>query len=368
MFQQKQMKDLFFDSFREVHSIESALPTGTSPRNEGFYFPAEWCEHEATLMAFPTPQNWPIDDIRHARADWAKVARAIATFEPVVMIANEGEGAIARSMLPSEVEVIELPINDAWMRDTGPLFLVDGKGGLCAASFGFNSWGEKFLPWNNDAALKGRVCGGMGIAEYVSELILEGGAITVDGDGTLITTESVLLNANRNPSWSVTQIEVELSTMLGVDKVIWLAESTVPDPYTDGHVDGICAFVAPGRVLLHMTADASDPNHAVCVAARDRLRAARDSAGRALEIIELPLAKSHAHINFYLPNGGVVVPISGTASEDDAALGVLRDVYPDRKVVGVKWHPLGLSAGGGGVHCVTQQVPARVSPARVSTA
>lgn len=333
-----------------------AATTLTTPRADGFHMPAEWSPHAGALMAFPTPQNWH-EDTRHARSDWTQIAHVIAEFEPVVMVANEGEGALARAMLSAAIDVVELPLNDAWTRDTGPQFLVDGRGGLRAANFGFNSWGGKFAPWDADAALKGRVCAAMGVAAYASGLVLEGGAITVDGEGTLITTERVLLNANRNPGWTRARIEAELGAMLGVDAVIWLADGTLPDPFTDGHVDGICAFVSPGKVLLHMTVDASDPNYAVCVEARHRLRSARDAAGRALEVIELPLGRSHSHINYYLPNGGVVVPLSGVASEDDPALGVLRELYPDRRVVGVSRHPCGLDGSGGGVHCITQQVP-----------
>ena len=162
-----------------------ALTTLTTARADGFYMPAEWSAHAGALMAFPTPQNWS-DDVVHARADWTKIAQVIAEFEPVVMLANEGEGAIARAMLSAAIEVIEIPINDVWTRDTGPQFLVDGQGGLRAASFGFNGWGQKLPPWDADAALKGRLCAAMSVAEYVSALILEGGAITIDGAGTLI--------------------------------------------------------------------------------------------------------------------------------------------------------------------------------------
>jgi agmatine deiminase len=326
-----------------------------------FSLPAEWAPHAGCLMAFPTAQNWEgcydgrCDWLDQARTDWAAVANTIVGFEPVTMICNEGEADAARALLSGDIELVELPINDAWTRDTGPLLLTGAKGGRRAACFTFNGWGSKYVPWDDDAALKERWCDQMHIPTRTSDLVLEGGAITVDGEGTLITTESVLLNTNRNPHWNKRQIEDELAAMLGISQVIWLAQGTVPDPITDGHVDGICAFVAPGVVMLHTTDDRSDPNHAICEEARERLTAAKDAAGRKLEIIELPLGTTIAHINFYLPNGGVVVPLSGIAAEDDAALAVIRDTFPDREVTGIV--APGLAEGGGGVHCITQQIP-----------
>ncbi len=323
--------------------------------------PAEWEPHAGCVMLFPTPQNWQgcwegrCDWIDLARQEWAAVADAVSAFEPVLLVANTGEGALARSLVSGDVEVVELPINDAWSRDVGPLVQVDDRGGRRVAGVRFNSWGEKYTPYDDDAAFAARIAERMDLRYVVNELVLEGGAISVDGAGTLLTTEQCLLHTNRNPGLSKADVEAALAEALGIRKVVWLGEGLVPDPITDGHVDGLAIFVAPGVVMLHTTDDTSDPNHRICEDARTRLSEATDADGRPFEIVELPLGRSVTHINFYLPDGGVVVPLEDDPVTDDAALAVIRNTFPDRTVVGVGGTVI--AEGGGGVHCITMQIP-----------
>ncbi|MDP2317084.1 MAG: agmatine deiminase family protein [Pseudomonadota bacterium] len=349
--------------FASAGTLVGCGPTATVPLAPArrWRLPAEWEPHERCVMVFPTAQNWAgcwdgrCDWLDLARAEWAAVANAVAAFEPVLLFANEGEGALARALVSADIEVVEVPVNDAWARDIGPLVQVDDLGGRRVAGVRFNSWGEKFSPYDDDAAFAARVADRFDLRYLTHDLVLEGGAISVDGEGTLLTTERCLLNTNRNPGMSKADVEAALNDALGITTVIWLEEGVVPDPITDGHVDGIAVFVAPGVVMMHTSDDPSAPNYAICASARERLLAATDAAGRALEIIELPLGPNVTHVNFYLPNGGVLVPLEGDAAVDDVALGILRDAFPDREVVGLTGTVM--AEGGGGVHCITMQVP-----------
>lgn len=327
------------------------------PAADRFRLPAEWEEHEYTIMAFPPPQNWkafgiPLQDVY---GQWADVANTIAEYEPVLMACRRQEKNIARRLLSQDIELFEVPLNDGWSRDSGPIFLVNGKGERRVAGFTFNGWGAKFPPYRDDSLLKARLCRQLDTAMYPIDMVLEGGAIAVDGEGTLITTEQCLLNGNRN-SASKAEIEKLLSRSLGTKKTIWLGKGLVPDPVTDGHIDGILAYASPGVVLLHTTRDTSDPNYKICQDAKRRLKEARDAKGRRLEIVEIPLTSQElCHMNFYICNGSVIVPTTGRPHEDNEPLAILRDVFPKHEVIGVDGTVLG--AGGGGIHCITQQVP-----------
>ena len=327
--------------------------------------PAEWEPHERCLMAWPTRQRTDLwgSTFEEAMDEYGAAANAVAGFEPVTMFVAPGEAAGARARLASEVEIAELPIDDSWTRDSGPIFVRDGDGRRAGVDFRFNSWGERYLPYDKDAASAAAALERLGFPRIPSDLVLEGGAITVDGEGTLITTEQCVLNANRNPDWSRAQVEDELRARLGADTVIWL-------PYgsklgvTDGHVDGVCVFARPGTVLLRMPGDPDDPDYERMRENRRVLQAARDARGRALEIVELPhhpvaevdgVTARVRSINFYVANGGIVVPQAGHPL-DAPALEQLAEIFPDREVVGVPARVIGY--GGGGVHCITQQVPA----------
>jgi agmatine deiminase len=202
--------------------------------------------------------------MERARSDYAAVANAVAAFEPVTMIANPGEdAALARTAGGEGVEIVELALDDSWLRDSGPIYSYGDDGRRFAVHFGFNAWGEKFPPWDRDAAVGGLIASYLGDPVVPSEMILEGGSILLDGAGTLLTTEQCLLNPNRNPSLSREQIEAELEVRLGAERFLWLGDGLVEDRDTDGHVDLIAAFVSPGRVLLQTVPD-DNPNFARC--------------------------------------------------------------------------------------------------------
>ncbi len=326
------------------------------PADAGFSFPAEWVPHERTLMQFLPAQNWPRRDVAAAREEWAKVANAVAAFEPVTMAVQPQDKAAAKQLLSGEIELIEFPMNDGWSRDSGPMVLRNAAGERCVAGFTFNGWGGKFPPYDDDALAKAHFAKHLGMALHPVDLVLEGGAVALDGEGTLITTEQCLLNPNRNPGKSKAEVEAALKAWLGVERVIWLPEGLTPDPITDGHIDGMAAFAAPGLLLLHVTDDRGDPNHAITARAKEILQGAPDARGRRFEIVEIPLTSWDVlHMNFYLCNGAVIVPVAGRASEDDLPIGILREVFRGRRVIGVTGRII--AKGGGGIHCITQQVP-----------
>ena len=321
--------------------------------------PAEWEPHERTLMAWPCREELWGALLEDARRDHAACASAVAAFEPVTMVANPGEqAAAARAACAGEVEVLELAIDDSWLRDSGPIFTRGADGARVGVHFGFNAWGERFSPWTADEAAGGALAERYGDAVVRAPFVLEGGSITVDGEGTLITTEECLLNPNRNPSLSREQIEDGLREHLGAETTVWLGKGLSEDRDTDGHVDLIAAFTRPGEVLLQSGPPGTEDEERM-EDNRERLEAAGLIVRRLgplphVELAGEPVAVSH--MNFYLCNGGVVVPTTGQAS-DAEALETIAAAYPGREVVGVSGAVL--AYGGGGPHCVTQQVPAR---------
>ncbi len=320
---------------------------------------AESEAHERTLMGWPCRRELWAEQIDQARADYATVARAIAAFEPVTMIANPGEDAAqARARCGDGVEVVELPLDDSWLRDCGPIYVRGDSGRRVAVHFGFNAWGEKFSPWDRDAAVGALIARRLGDDVVSAPMILEGGSILSDGAGTLLTTEQCLLHPSRNPSMSRLEIEQTLRSYLGVERVVWLGHGLLEDRDTDGHVDLIAAFTGPGRVLLQMV-DADNPNHDQCLENRRRL----NQAG--IEVSELPYLPyasvagetvAVSYLNLYVCNGAVIVGVCGDAN-DEAALRIIGDAYPEREIVPVPGAIL--AYGGGGPHCITQQVPTR---------
>jgi agmatine deiminase len=323
--------------------------------------PAEWAPHERTLMAWPTRARAPmwLQNLERARAVHAEVANAIGAFEPVLMVVAPEDAGSARERCGEAVELVELPIDDSWFRDSGPVFVLDGTGRRAGVDFAFNAWGEKFTPYDSDAEVARRLLEHMGEERIdARDLVLEGGSIAVDGEGWLITTEQCLLDPTRNPQLSRDEIARRLQDTLGVHTVIWLGQGLVEDVDTDGHIDNICAFVAPGRVLLQTVVDEANPNWEHT---RDNAARLRDAG---LEVIELPLLPYVEHdgpptvvpyTNYYVCNGAVIVPVAGHES-DPEALSLLGGLYPGREIVAVPGETLAL--GGGGVHCITQQVPA----------
>ena len=333
----------------------------TSPRADGLRAPARGERHERTLVAWPTER--PIWGAHRARAvaEYRALIEAIARFEPVTVIADPALAGEARRACGgcAGVDVLELPIDDAWIRDSGPIYVVDDAGGVALVQLRFNSWGEKYLPYDDDARLPERLAALQGMRRYESPLVMEGGGFTVDGEGTLITTESVVLNPNRNPGWTRAECEHALREATGAERVVWLEHGLVEDRDTDGHSDNVVQFVAPGRVIAQVAPDRSNPNWGPLRENAARLRAAR------LEVIELPQlpytepidGQRYAvpYVNFYPVNGAVIVPRLGAPGEDDA-YATLAAALPGRELVGVP--SAMLAYGGGGVGCVTQHVPA----------
>jgi agmatine deiminase len=325
--------------------------------------PAEWEPHDRCLMAWPTRADLWGAHVEQAKREYAETADAIASFEPVTMVTAPGQAAEVRRACSASVEVVELPIDDSWLRDSGPIFIVDDAGGRRGVDFRFNSWGERFTPFDKDAAVTTAILSTLDIPRADSTMVLEGGSITLDGEGTLITTEQCLLNPNRNPGMSRVDIEVELRRTLGVTRIIWLRWGGHEDEHTDGHVDGVCTYVRPGVVIAQTCEDAANPNFPLMAENLEILRAARDAKDRPLEIIDVPFLPYFmldgqelvsSYPNFYIANGAVIVPTADHPL-DTEALSVIRKAFPDREVVGVSSRVI--AYGGGGTHCITQQVP-----------
>lgn len=338
----------------------SRTVTDRTPREDGLRMPAEWTPHQATLMAWPTRRSLWGELFEPAQRDYATVANAIAEVEPVVMVADPATVADARKLLRTDVEILPVPIDDSWIRDSGPIFVTDGSNGLALVHFGFNSWGERFVPYDQDQRMPEAVAAHLGIRRYVAPMILEGGSITVDGRGTLVTTASCNLNPNRNPTMSRAEIDEVLSDYLGADVVVWMPTGWSKSRDTDGHVDGIAMFTAPGRVLLLAPDDPTDPDHDLGRANAAVVEAARDASGASIEVIAFdPGAPVDVpYLNVYLANGVAIVPVGGTP-EDEVALAAIGEALPDREVVPVPGTVL--HEGGGGPHCITQQVPAGIA-------
>jgi agmatine deiminase len=320
-------------------------------------WPAEWEPHERTLMGWPCRRELWGETLERARHDYAVVANAIARFEPVTMIANRGgDAADARAACDPGVEIAEFGLDDSWLRDCGPIYVRGAGDRREAVHFRFNAWGEKFTPWDRDAAVGGLIAQSLGDPVTASQLVLEGGSIAGDGEGTLLTTEQCLLHPSRNPGWARERIEYELRTRLGTERIVWLGQGLIEDRDTDGHVDLIAAFTGPGRALLQ-SAPEDSPDHAAMSANRWRAEAA------GIEVVEMPflghveVAGERAvasYLNLYVCNGAVIVPVFDLP-EDGSALALIKEAFPDREVVAVPGAVL--AYGGGGPHCITQQVP-----------
>lgn len=336
-----------------------------SPRDLGLRMPAEWSPHAACWMAWPNRRDlWrgAVHGVQHA---FVAVAQAISEFEPVYMIADPAVVDDAQHACGSHVRVVPMEIDDAWLRDTGPTFLTAADGSVAGTAWRFNAWGGKTPRYADDAHVAERILAGVEVPAYHSSLVLEGGAIHTDGAGTIITTESVVLNQNRNPGISKAEAEQELCRALGARKVIWLPgdlESAVVD-ITDGHIDGLVVFVRPGVVLFESNPVATGAAARMSAENRRALELATDAEGRRLEIIAIDDAHEaqtehelfcRSYVNFYIANGGIVMPRYGTDG-DRRARDVIAAAFPGHRIVQVDIHAI--AAGGGGIHCITQQQP-----------
>ncbi len=338
-----------------------------SPDQLGFRMPAEWEPHARAWMCWPTDRCIWKGHEAVVPGDYARVANAIAAFEPLIMLVQPRSYEEARALLSPSVEVAKLNIDDSWFRDTGPVFLVNGQGEKAAALFTFNAWGERFLPYKDDALAGLRVLEAEGVPYVTSPLVMEGGGILTDGEGTLIVAESNVLNANRNPGWTKAEAGAEFKRVLGVEKIIWVPG----DPYdnaTDGHIDLIASFARPGLLVVGCPGDGSDARSKVMRENRRVLELETDARGRRFDILDIPELDEgeatgaslfcRAYVNYYIANGGVVIPAYGSP-QDSVAAEVVARAHPDRRVVQVDVGRIPF--GGGGIHCITQQEPAGVA-------
>ena len=327
--------------------------------------PPEWAPQARCWMAWPCREDLWGDRLSAVRQAYAEVAKEISRFEPVTMIANPQDVAEVSLSCGPGVSCLSLAHDDSWTRDSGPTFVVDGKSGVAGIDWVFNAWGGKYQPYGEDAQIARRILAQLELPCYPAPLVMEGGAIHVDGEGTLLTTEQCLLNENRNPELGRDEIEGLLRSHLGIETVIWLSGDPLDDE-TDGHVDNLACFLAPGVVLAQHPGPESAPNHAALAENLRRLREARDARGRALEVVEMPQPQTSledhrgapllaSYVNFYLANGAVVVP-GFEDPADQKAYEILRQAFPDREVVQID--ALEIVYGGGGIHCITQQQPA----------
>lgn len=357
----------------------------TTPRADGFRMPGEFEPHRGTWMLWPErPDNWRWG-AKPAQAAFVEVARAISACEPLTMCVSPAQYLNARHLLPEAVRIVEMTSNDAWVRDCGPTFLIDDAGDVRGVDWMFNAWGGLqsglYFPWDQDDLVGQKILELENTPRYAGPLVLEGGSIEVDGEGTLIATRECLLNPDRNPQLDLAGIETHLADYLGVRKILWLDRGVYNDE-TEGHIDNLARYARPGVVLLDWTDDTADPQHPISLDAFERLSAATDAQGRALEVIKLPqpgplymteeesrgvdaiegvqpreagLRLAASYVNFYCCNGAVIMPLLDEKT-DAAAAGILQRAFPDRKIIPVAAREILL--GGGDIHCITQQQPA----------
>lgn len=357
----------------------------TTPAADGFRMPAEFEPHEGCIMIFPErSDSWHYGGYA-ARKAFAEVAAAIAESEQVTVCAGDAQYENARALLPEHIRVVEMSSNDAWARDYAPTFVKNETGEVRGIDWGFNAWGGLhdglYFPWDKDNRMARKLCDLMGRAVYDKrDFILEGGSIHVDGEGTCMVTERCLLSKGRNPHLTREQIEETLREYLNVSTVLWLPCGIYGDE-TNEHVDNICAFTAPGEVVLAWTEDESDVQYSMSKACLEYLEQARDARGRRIKVHKLPLPGpvtmtdwecggldicwdeptrrpgerlAASYVNFYISNQSIVMPGFGDPA-DERAKEILQSLFPDRKVVQI--YARDILIGGGNIHCITQQIP-----------
>jgi len=356
----------------------------TVPKSDGFRMPGEFEPHQGCWMLWPERgDTWRLGG-QPARKVFAQIAETIVKSEEVTVCVSANQFDNARKLLPDAIRLVEMSSNDAWMRDVGPTFVSDKKGRIRGVDWHFNAWGGLkdglYFPWDRDAAVAKKILEMERIDRYRAPLILEGGSIHADGQGTVITTEECLLHPNRNPGLSKQEIENFLKDYLNAVKVIWLKKGVFMDE-TDGHVDNLCCFVRPGEVLLTWTNDPSDPQYAISRHAFDILSNTTDAKGRKPTVHKIhqpgplyltgeessgldfsgnamPRTEGHrlaaSYVNFYIANNTVVMPVFNDP-HDDAAVDTISRLFPEREVTAVYAREILL--GGGNIHCITQQQP-----------
>jgi agmatine deiminase len=337
----------------------------SKPTDDGYSMPAEWQPHTRTWM------SWPIEASVIAEPDvafraWSEVANTIVQYEPLTMMADPSQLESAAKWLDPAVEILAQPLDDSWMRDSGATFLVDGRGGLAGVDWTFNGWGNDWASFANDDQIAARAIEHAGAKRYRSPMVNEGGGIHVDGEGTVLLTETVQLHDGRNPTWTKAEVEAELAAHIGATNPIWFPRGLTGDygGYgTNGHVDLLAAFVQPGVVVCHVQPDSSHPDFEVTKENLAILRSSKDARGRDLEVIEVlapTVLEAHgepvdySYINHYLANGLTLLCSFGDPRDADAAE-LFGKLFPERKVEFVDARPI--FGYGGGIHCITQQQP-----------
>jgi agmatine deiminase len=336
----------------------------TTPRAQGFAMPAEWAPHDRCWMGWPCRTELWGERMTAARQAYAEVARAIAAYEPVTMLARPELTAEASLHCGQGISVLPLAYDDSWTRDTGPTFVVDQAGGLAGVDWRFNGYGKRAPASDLDARLAAAICERLEVPRFTASIVLEGGGLHVDGEGTCLVCAASVLDPQRNPGLSRDAAAAMLADYLGIAKTLWLEHGFVDDE-TGGHVDHVACFVRPGVVMALTSRDAGDANYAGLQANLERLRSAQDAAGRTLQVIEIeqPAARfrpdgrrlTTSYLNFYLANGAVILPMFDDPM-DQAAYKTVAAAFPDRRVIEVDASDL--VYGGGGIHCITQQQPA----------
>lgn len=357
----------------------------STPRQDGFRMPAEYEPHDGCLMIFPErSDSWSYGGYV-ARKAFCEVATAIAKSEKVTIAAGSNQYDNARALFPDEIRVVEMSSNDSWARDYAPTFVTNKNGVVRGIDWGFNAWGGLvdglYFPWDQDNKMARKFCDLLNMDVYDKrDFILEGGSIHVDGEGTVMVTESCLLSKGRNALLSKIEIEEILKEYLSVDKVLWLPRGIYLDE-TNEHVDNICAFVKPGEVVLAWTEDRNDPQYPLSKACLDYLHEVTDAKGRKLKIHKLPLPQpiymredecegldfcdgeptrkpgdrlAASYVNFYIANKAVIMP-GFHDPQDEMAKKVLEDLFPDREIIQI--YARDILIGGGNIHCITQQIP-----------
>ena len=342
----------------------------------GFHMPPEWAPQEAVWL------SWPVEDPRHwagakrqiIGSKFAEIAAAISRHETVRINAPGSDHAAIAALcnrakaVPERVELFDHPHNDVWCRDHGPIFVKHRETGEVAVTdWEFNAWGGKFPPWDLDNAIPGRIAGALGKRVFHGGMILEGGAIEINGAGQLLTTEAVLLNPNRNPGLEREEIEQRLRDGLGVSDILWLEKGIEGDD-TDGHIDDLARFTDERTILACIDADTCSANGRALADNLARLRSFHGPNGKCFEVVEIPLPEAcqvpgwrlpvlpASYVNFLIVNGGVLVPTFRQRRNDDRALGMIRELFPDREITGIDC--LDLVEEGGTLHCISQQQPA----------
>lgn len=359
------------------------------PAREGYRMPGEYEPHRGCVMIWPVrPGSWPYG-AKEAQQTFAVIARAIAESETVWMLAEEGYSEEVRKIFSKDqnIRVLEIETDDAWARDVGPTCVINEAGTVRGIDWQFNAWGGAYdglyANWEKDNLAASRICEALKMDCYdAQQFVLEGGSIHSDGEGTLLVTEACLLSKGRNPLLKKGQIEETLKQYLGAEKVIWLPRGIYQDE-TNEHVDNVCAFVRPGEVVLAWTDDRNDPQRELSQASLEVLKKETDARGRKFKIHKLPIPQkpvciteeelagfrfeegedmrdagerlAASYVNFYISNGGVLVPQFGD-EHDALAAEILGRLFPERKIIPVYARPV--IVGGGNIHCITQQIPA----------